>query len=230
MTTTILIVEDEAEIADTLQYAIRSEGMAAMWSAQGKLALAQIESESIDLLILDVGLPDCNGFELLKDIRKISNLPVIMLTARSDEVDRIVGLEIGADDYVTKPFSPREVVARVKAILKRTLTDTVEKFESFIVDEQAMRISYRGTALELTRAEYLLLITLYHRPGQIFSRRQLIEQVWSSHHPSDDRVIDTHVKTLRAKLNQVDPDSQPIVTHRGFGYSLEDLSSKGGSK
>ncbi len=221
MTSHILIVEDESEIADTLRYALESEGMVALWESQGEQAQKLLSSTAVDLIILDVGLPDCNGFELLKTIRQKSELPVLMLTARSDEVDRIVGLEIGADDYVTKPFSPREVVARVKAILKRTANGPQKadsRFEHLVAE---MSIRFDGQSLELTRSEYRLLETMLQRPGQIFSRRQLIEAVWSSQHPSDDRVIDTHVKSLRSKLKQIDPDSSPLITHRGFGYSLE---------
>jgi two-component system catabolic regulation response regulator CreB len=217
----ILIAEDEAEIADTLKYALRSEGMQPIWVAQGNHALEILQNQPVDLMILDVGLPDCNGFELLKEIRKNHHVPVMMLTARSDEVDRIVGLEIGADDYVTKPFSPREVVARIKAILKRSRHLRQDNGRGFEVELSAMRISYCGLVLDLTRSEFLLLATLLGRPGQIFSRRQLINQVWSSQHPSDDRVIDTHVKSLRAKLKRIEPGENPIVTHRGFGYSVE---------
>ncbi len=221
MSPTILIAEDEAEIADTLKYALRSEGMQPIWVTQGNHALEILLDQPVDLMILDVGLPDCNGFELLKEIRKNHNLPVMMLTARSDEVDRIVGLEIGADDYVTKPFSPREVVARVKAILKRTRHPGQGNVKGFTMDLSAMRISYCDLVLDLTRSEFHLLSTLLGHPGQIYSRRQLIDRVWSSQHPSDDRVIDTHIKSLRAKLKLIDPGSNPIVTHRGFGYSVE---------
>jgi len=220
MSTTILIVEDEAEIADTLSYVLDTEGMATVWVSRGDDALKVIESESISLAILDVGLPDCSGFELLKQIRQHGELPVIMLTARADEVDRIVGLEIGADDYVIKPFSPREVVARVKVILKR-VGNVAAPLSRFDVDKPAMRIRFCNQPLELTRSEFLLLEAMLSRPGQIFSRRQLIDSVWSSNHPSDDRVIDTHIKSLRAKLSAIDRDANPIVTHRGFGYALE---------
>jgi len=218
----ILIVEDESEIADSLQYALSSEGMSVHWASTGKSALELFAKESLDLVILDVGLPDYSGFELIKEIRKHSDVPVIFLTARSEEVDRIVGLEIGADDYVTKPFSPREMVARVKVILRRSRSNDNEPVISkrFVINAMANKISYNNQVLELTKAEYCLLETLLEQPERVFSRRQLIEKVWSTQHPSDDRVIDTHVKLLRAKLKGVDPDNDPIVTHRGFGYSI----------
>jgi two-component system catabolic regulation response regulator CreB len=218
---TILIIEDEAEIADTLRYAVESEGMASVWVAQGKLGLEALRQQSIDMIILDVGLPDYNGFELLKVIRQSYEVPVMLLTARSDEVDKIVGLEIGADDYVTKPFSPREVVARVKAILKRSQKINSVSNQAFTINPKTRSVTYDGVALELTKSEYTLLSVLVASPGQIFSRRQLIDHVWSSQHPSDDRIIDTHIKTLRAKLTSVKSGCGPIVTHRGFGYALE---------
>ena len=218
---TILIIEDEAEIADTLRYAVETEGMRAVWASQGREGQTLLGEQDIDLVILDVGLPDCSGFELLKQIRQGSEVPVMMLTARSDEVDRVVGLEIGADDYVTKPFSPREVVARIKAILKRSHNGTPVSTHGFELNDSARKIIYQGAALNLTRSEYLLLAALMAHPGQIFSRRQLIEHIWSDNHPSDDRIIDTHVKALRAKLQHIDASRMPIVTHRGFGYALE---------
>ena len=223
---TILIIEDEQEIADTLQYAISSEGMQSQWVLNGKDAHQALAQQSIDLCILDVGLPDCSGFELLKEIRKSGDynceVPVLMLTARSEEVDRIVGLEIGADDYVSKPFSPREVVARVKAILKRSVRQgQPSDSDGFEHDQGARHIRYRDQVLDLTRAEYSLLQTMLVQPKRVFSRRQLIEQVWSSQHPSDDRAIDTHVKSLRAKLRTHNPHKEFIITHRGFGYSFD---------
>jgi len=225
----ILIIEDEQEIADTMQYAIASEGMQALWVANGADAKHSLKNNDISLCILDVGLPDCSGFELLKEIRQSSefdsDIPVLMLTARNEEIDRIVGLEIGADDYVAKPFSPREVVARVKAILKRSNKpkSSVAAIDSsgFCHDQSSHRISYNNTPLDLTKAEYSLLQTFLQQPRRVFSRRQLIDNVWSSNHPSDDRVIDTHIKTLRAKLRTQNPHTDFIITHRGFGYSLE---------
>nr|WP_152808687.1 two-component system response regulator CreB [Ostreibacterium oceani] len=239
MITTVLIIEDEAEIADTLLYALTAEGMHPTWVMDAKSALVHLASTPTEFIILDVGLPDASGFELFKTIRQQYDIPTMFLTARSEEIDRIVGLEIGADDYVTKPFSPREVVARVRNILKRSQTmdnapelstqavsqamaasDEGSKNTPFLLDEQLMKIAYRGHDLALTRSEYLLLSTLIKYPKRIYSRRQLIEQVWTSNHPSDDRVIDTHIKSLRQKLKSIDADDIPIVTHRGFGYSL----------
>ncbi len=236
----ILIIEDEQEIAENLEYVIKSEGMQAVWVSSGTAAKETLISQHIHLCVLDIGLPDCSGFELLKQIRQSDtydrNVPVLMLTARNEEIDRIIGLEIGADDYVAKPFSPREVVARIKAILKRTHTTPADHIESanhdsihhpeercdnFDHDRNSHQIYFQGNALNLTKAEYSLLSTFIQNPKQVFSRRQLIEQVWSSQHPSDDRAIDTHIKTLRAKLRSHNAHTELIITHRGFGYSLK---------
>ena len=179
-------------------------------------------------------MPDTSGFELLKSIRKSgSQVPVIFLTARSEEIDRVVGLELGADDYVCKPFSPREVVTRVKVILKRvsqqaSSSETPQLNEqnddnanSFEHKVKQRAISLNGETLDLTRAEYELMVTFLSQISRVFSRRQLIDKIWSSNHPSDDRAIDTHIKTLRAKLKTHNPHKEFIVTHRGFGYSFE---------
>ena len=231
MNQTILIVEDEKEIADTLTYALASEGFKPLWVANCEAALSRLAEQPCDLGIFDVGLPDGNGFELLKSIRRSGNdIPVLFLTARGEEIDRIVGLEIGADDYVTKPFSPREVVTRVKVILKRlerqqhTLEPSKAAESSSTVFEHKAEqrvVTYKATPMELTRAEYELMASFVAQPGRVFSRRQLIENIWSSNHPSDDRAIDTHIKTLRAKLKTLNPHTEFIITHRGFGYSLE---------
>jgi two-component system catabolic regulation response regulator CreB len=221
---TILIVEDETEIADALIYVLKAEGIQPIWVDTAKAALETLSETEVDFVILDVGLPDGNGFDLFKTIRENYAIPMMFLTARSEEIDRIVGLEIGADDYVTKPFSPREVVARVKNILKRVGGNTSQQTPTskgdFYLDQQQVKISYQSQVLDLTRSEYLLLEALLSNPKQIFSRRQLIEAVWSTNHPSDDRVIDTHIKGLRQKLKAVNADNVPIITHRGFGYSL----------
>ena len=229
----ILIVEDEPGIADTLQYALRTEGFEPIWVATGEAALEQVRSQAPALVILDVGLPDTSGFEVFKHLRASSDVPVIFLTARSDEIDRVVGLELGADDYVPKPFSPRELVARVRSILRRAAKPVVAPTASVIpitpitpvaVDEGRRQIRFYGRLLELSRYEFGLLATLASRPGHVFSRDALLERVWDDATESLDRTVDAHVKTLRAKMKLVAPQLDPIRTHRGSGYALaEDL-------
>jgi len=217
----ILIVEDESAIADTIDYALRTEGFTPHRCELGGEALERLRRETFRLVILDVGLSDLSGFEVCRRLRTFSEIPIVFLTARSEEVDRIVGLEIGGDDYVTKPFSPRELVARVRVILRRT-----ERKEERIVpgtfelDENGHRILFSGQPLDLTRYEFLLLKILLGSPERVFTRAQLMEQVWAGAEESGDRTVDTHVKTLRAKLRAVNPELDPILTHRGLGYSL----------
>jgi two-component system catabolic regulation response regulator CreB len=226
----ILIVEDEPGIADTLQYALRTDGFEPSWAASGEDALAQLRAQPPALVVLDVGLPDINGFELFKRLHEIADVPVVFLTARSDEIDRVVGLELGADDYVAKPFSPRELVARVRSILRRTAkapgtapSATADK-EPLHIDDGRRQIRFYGRVLELSRYEYGLLKTLASRPGHVFTRDALLERVWDEHADSLDRTVDAHVKTLRAKMKAVAPSLDPIRTHRGTGYALaEDL-------
>jgi two-component system catabolic regulation response regulator CreB len=218
----ILIVDDEPDIADTLAYALRAEGFRTHCLGLGGEALAAVRNGRYDLVVLDVGLPDMSGFDVCRALRRESDIPVIFLTARSDEVDRIVGLELGADDYVPKPFSPREVASRVRAILRRARPAEPPAGASasrFAVDAEGARIAYRGVWLALTRYEYRLLATLLERPGRILSRAQLMDRVWSDAEDSLDRTVDAHVKTLRAKLRAV-ADEDPIETHRGLGYSV----------
>jgi len=220
----ILIVEDEQAIADTLIYVLSSSGYQPEHVDLAQTALARLQAEEFVLAIFDVGLPDGNGFDLCRQLRRFSNLPVIFLTAHGDEIDRIVGLEIGADDYVTKPFSPREVVARVGVILRR-LTVVVDaqvlSASAFELDSAAGRIRYCGKLLDLTRYEFLLLKLLIEHPERIFSREQLLARIWNDPSEVFDRTVDTHIKTLRAKLRAMEPDQDAIRTHRGLGYSLQ---------
>ena len=227
MDATLLLIEDEAAIADTLVYALEAEGFRVLWRRLGRDGLASLESEAVHLVVLDIGLPDDNGFELCRRIRARWQLPVIFLTARKEEVDRIVGLEIGADDYVTKPFSPRELAARAKAVLRRTharaeeaVPDAASAPTPFVIDDERKRIRYHGEWLDLTTYEYRILRVLASRPEQVFSREHLLEQVWDEPEQSLDRAVDTHIKTLRAKLRGIAPESNPIRTHRGLGYSV----------
>ncbi|MDP3332998.1 MAG: two-component system response regulator CreB [Methylococcaceae bacterium] len=220
----ILIVEDEQAIADTLIYALSSSGYQPEHVDLAQLALARLQCEEFALAIFDVGLPDGNGFDLCRQLRRFSNLPVIFLTAHGDEIDRIVGLEIGADDYVTKPFSPREVVARVGVILRRLTVVVDAQFHTasaFELDSAAGRIRYCGKLLDLTRYEFLLLKLLIEHPERIFSREQLLERIWNDPSEVFDRTVDTHIKTLRAKLRAMEPGQDAIRTHRGLGYSLQ---------
>ncbi|NKI95681.1 two-component system response regulator CreB [Rhizobacter sp. SG703] len=230
----ILIVEDEPGIADTLQYALRTDGFEPAWVATGEEAVAQVQASAPEdrpaLVILDVGLPDTNGFEVFKRIRALADVPVVFLTARSDEIDRVVGLELGADDYVAKPFSPRELVARVRTVLRRATKPAAAPAAAagsplpIAVDDGRRQIRFYGQLLELSRYEYGLLKTLVSRPGHVFSRDTLLERVWDDATESLDRTVDAHVKTLRAKMKLVAPTLEPIKTHRGTGYALaEDL-------
>jgi two-component system catabolic regulation response regulator CreB len=235
----ILIIEDEPAIADTLLYALATEGFSPRWCATATEGLAALRAQAFALLILDVGLPDANGFELCKQLRAAGHeLPIVFLTSRASEIDRIVGLEIGGDDYLVKPFSPRELTARVKVILRRvapaasmvtvpapaeSVTNLVTTASPFAHDAVRCRITYHGRSLELTRIEYRLLATFLAQPGRVFSREQLLAAAWDEPEASLDRTVDAHVKTLRAKLRAAVPDeADPIVTHRGLGYSLRE--------
>ncbi len=222
---TILIVEDEQTIADSIAYALRTDGFDPVHVVLGALALDALRAPAgavPALVVLDVGLPDMNGFEVCRQIRQFSDVPVIFLTARSDEIDRIVGLEIGADDYVTKPFSPRELVARIRVVLRRLNPPAARAAAParFEVREAEARILYLGQPLDLTRYEYLLLKALADHPGHVLSRAQLMDRVWADAPDTLDRTVDAHVKSLRAKLRVVAPNDDPIQTHRGMGYSL----------
>ena len=226
---TILVVEDEAAIAETIVYALQTEGFAPVWKTTGREALAELARQPVALVVLDVGLPDLNGFDVCRELRKKHAVPVIFLTARSGEVDKVVGLELGADDYLAKPFSPRELTARVRAVLRRSKPEPLGDAEfsavaagEWVHDEARCRIAYRGKPLELTRNEYRLLGALLAAPGRVFNRDQLMNAAWNDPGAALDRTVDAHIKTLRAKLREAAPDADPIVTHRGLGYSVRE--------
>jgi two-component system, OmpR family, catabolic regulation response regulator CreB len=186
--------------------------------------------------VLDVGLPDMNGFELFRRLQALpggNQVPMLFLTARSDEIDRVVGLELGADDYIAKPFSPRELVARVRTILRRSArpaapeaalvpTATAASAPAFALDEERHQIRFYGRALELSRYEYGVLRLLVQKPGRVYTRDELLLQVWGGDNDSFDRTVDAHIKTLRAKLKTVAPTLEPIRTLRGTGYALNE--------
>jgi two-component system catabolic regulation response regulator CreB len=231
----ILVIEDESGIADTIQYVLATDGFAPVWCATAQQALQEFAAEPPALAILDVGLPDLNGFELFKRLHALpggAHVPMLFLTARSDEIDRVVGLELGADDYIAKPFSPRELVARVRGILRRTVRTPAAAPQAsatataavFSLDEERRQIRFYGRALELSRYEYGILRLLVRKPGRVFTRDELLSQVWEDGSGSLDRTVDAHIKTLRAKLKAVAPQTEPIRTSRGSGYALaEDL-------
>lgn len=222
----ILVVEDEPSIRDNLVWSLETEGFAVSACATCSEALRELEQGSFCLALLDIGLPDGNGFDLCRDIRRHNLLPVIFLTARTSEIDRVVGLEIGGDDYVAKPFSPRELTARVRAVLRRTAPEVVQSnplqgnADMFAVNEERREIRYHCQALTLSRYEYRLLKTLIGQPGRVFTRAQLMDQAWEEPDASMERTVDSHIRTLRSKLRVIKAESDPIRTHRGFGYSL----------
>jgi len=233
MSPRILVVEDEPAIADTIVYALDTDGFAVQWCATGAAALQAARERPAALAVLDVGLPDMNGFELFKRLREVdASLPVIFLTARAGEIDRVVGLELGADDYVAKPFSPRELVARVRTVLRRAQRAPATApmppaavAGVFAIDDEKKSIRFRGRPLDLSRTEYRLLKVLVERPGRVYSRDELMQRAWDDPASAFDRTVDAHVKALRAKLREVDDTVDPISTHRGMGYSLrEDLA------
>ncbi len=222
----ILIVEDEPAIADAIQYALETDGFETVCLFTGAPVAETLAESTFDLMVLDIGLPDISGIELCRQIRQVHDIPIIFLTARSDEVDRVVGLEIGADDYVVKPFSPRELSARVRAVLRRSAprAGALKQPAAFRIDEPRRRIFYFGALLDLSRYEFALMETFIRRPGQVFTRDQLMDLAWDAPEASMDRTVDAHIKNIRAKLRTVRADIDPIITHRGTGYALkEDL-------
>jgi two-component system catabolic regulation response regulator CreB len=229
----ILVVEDESGIADTIQYVLATDGFQPVWCSTADAALREFEARLPALAILDVGLPDLNGFELFKQLQALPGgreVPMLFLTARSDEIDRVVGLELGADDYIAKPFSPRELVARVRTILRRSVRApaaapakaAAAPAQPFVLDDERRQIRYYGRALELSRYEYGILRLLVQKPGRVFTRDELLDKVWDGDSDSFDRTVDAHIKTLRAKLKAVAPNVEAIRTSRGAGYALSE--------
>jgi len=233
----VFLVEDETSIAEAVGFALQGEGFRCQHYATGSACLDALNGAGAAarpaVILLDIGLPDGNGFDFFRRMRESCDTPVIFLTARSDEIDRVAGLEMGADDYVVKPFSVRELMARVRMVIRRhdvtpaaaPVTAAANKpaitVGPFSHDEQRRQISYHGTALSLTLHEYRLLFALLRHPGHVRSREQLLELAWDAPDHRLERTIDTHIKSLRAKLRDIDPVADPIRTHRGMGYSLE---------
>lgn len=228
----ILLVEDEPSLRDNVMIALESEAMRVSWAGTGMDADRLMDSEKFDLVLLDVGLPDTSGFDLCRSWRmKRVSLPILFLTARASEVDRVVGLEIGGDDYLVKPFSLRELVARIRAVLRRapsiadmnSTTGHTSAVKGLVVDEVRMCVLSDGNPLELTRYEFRLLRLFLLNPGRVYSRGQLMDHVWEEPDSSLERTVDAHIKQLRAKLREHGKPEEMIRTHRGLGYSFDPL-------
>lgn len=217
----VLIVEDEPAIADTLIYALETENFSVTHVTTAQDGLNYFDSHAPDFAVLDIGLPDFTGFDLCRKIRDFSQVPILFLTARDSEIDQVLGLELGADDYVTKPFSPRTVVARIRAILRRGKSTPQASSSLLHHDSDTMSITCCSHHLDLTAHEYKLLAILLGQPGRVFTREQLLEQAWDDPGSAMDRTIDAHIKSLRAKLRLHSEDAaETIQTRRGLGYTL----------
>jgi DNA-binding response OmpR family regulator len=213
---TILLVEDEEDIATLVRTYLEKDGFRVIWAARGAEGLEAFEQHDIRLAILDLQLPDADGLDLCRAIRRRSRLPIVIVTARDEEIDRITGLELGADDYVTKPFSPRELVARVRAVLRRSDPDADEQLVAgdVVLEREGRTVAVAGIPVELTGMEFELLAFLLAHPGTVMSRERLLERVWGLSFPGGTRTVDVHVAQLRKKLDR--PDL--IRTVRGAGY------------
>jgi two-component system, OmpR family, response regulator len=218
----ILVVEDEQAIADLVRAYLKRDGFGVVWASSGEGALEELGRHSVRLVVLDIGLPGIDGFEVCRRIRARTGVPILILSARDDEVDRVAGLEAGADDYVTKPFSPRELVARVKAILRRVdgagggTEEGVLSVGDVELDRAARTVTVDGGAVELTGREFDLLAALLSHPGIVLSRDRLLELVWGGEFPGGTRTVDVHIAQLRAKLNR----PELLQTVRGVGYKV----------
>jgi DNA-binding response OmpR family regulator len=221
----VLVVDDEPHIRAVLRGYLETDGFAVSEAADGEDAVRQVRQDAPDLVLLDVMLPGIDGLEVLRQVRTFSDVYVILVTARAEEVDKLVGLGVGADDYVTKPFSPREVAARVKAVLRRDrgsreADGAVLRFEGLSVDPDSREVRVDGAAVALSALEFDVLAALAGAPGRVFSRRQLLERVWGYDFFGDERVVDVHIRSLRARLGDDAADPRLIATVRGVGYKF----------
>ncbi len=222
----VLLVEDEPAIADTLVYALKTECFEVKHALTGQEALDAFSEQPFEFVILDIGLPDMTGLDVCRKLREASTVPVLFLTARDGEVDRILGLELGGDDYVTKPFSPREIVARIRAILRRSAavpavngTPQQAPAEGLHHVASAMRIHCHGAEMDLTAHEYKLLLVFLKNPRRVLTRDQLLDHAWADPGAVTDRTIDAHIKSIRAKLRAAKPGAEDFIqTRRGLGY------------
>jgi two-component system, OmpR family, response regulator BaeR len=220
---TILIVEDEPKLSALLSDYLRQAGYHTSIIADGNAVVPAVRASMPDLILLDLMLPGRDGVDICQELRSFSQVPIIMVTAKVEEIDRLLGLKIGADDYVCKPFSPREVVARVRAILRRIGDWKLHQQPDgdLVIDDSRHLVSFKGQPLDLTPVEYRLLRTLYTNKGRVFSRDQLMNSVYEDYRVVTDRTVDSHVKNLRKKLDQVSPDLELIRSVYGVGYKFE---------
>ena len=218
---TVLIVEDEPKLARLLDDYLKAAGYRTHWVSDGVSAITAARTTKPDLILLDIMLPGKDGLAVCREVRAFAQTPIIMVTARVEEIDRLLGLELGADDYVCKPFSPREVVARVKAVLRRTASAAVAQPDRLEIDESRLTIRLDGKTLVLTPVEFRLLNALASQPGRIFSRDQLLDRLHLDHRVVLDRTVDSHVKNVRRKLAEVSPGEELIRSVYGVGYKLE---------
>jgi two-component system alkaline phosphatase synthesis response regulator PhoP len=226
---TVLVVDDEPRIVELARDYLEHAGYRVLTAADGETALAAVDRDRPDLVVLDLGLPEVDGLEVTRRVRRTSRVPIVMLTARDDELDRILGLELGADDYLTKPFSPRELVARVRAVLRRgepaDPDAEVIRAGDVLIDVPRMHVQAAGRVVELTATEFQLLATLARRPGRIFTRDQLLDALHGVAFESYERAIDTHVKNLRRKLEPDPRRPRYVLTVYGVGYRFADARS-----
>jgi DNA-binding response OmpR family regulator len=223
---TVLVVDDEPKVCDLLRAYLERIGYSVACVGDGREALTEVERRRPDLVLLDLNLPGMDGIEVCTTLRKTSDVPIIMLTARDEEADRIVGLELGADDYVTKPFSPREVVARVKAVLRRRDVSAGDRrpvvVGALVIDPSRYEVTYRGKRLRLTSREFAILEHLARNPGRVYSRTQLLDNVFGIDFEGYERTVDAHIKNVRQKMVESAPEvPTPLTTVRGVGYKIE---------
>lgn len=217
----VLVLEDEPKLARLLLDYLGAAGYATRWLADGREVAAAVAEKMPDLVLLDLMLPGRDGLSICRDLRAISEVPIVMVTAKVEEIDRLLGLELGADDYVCKPFSPRELVARVKAILRRSQRGQPIDPKVLKIEQATYRASFRGATLDLTPVEFRLLVALAEHPGQVFSRDRLLDRLYTDHRVVTDRTVDSHIKNLRRKLEHAAPGQEPIRSVYGVGYKLE---------
>ena len=216
----ILIVEDDRTIAESIAFILEQDSFSCQWFDNGTDTLDYLENNAVDLMLLDVGLPDMSGFDVLRKVRVKSDLPVVIITARDDESDQVLALEgLGANGYITKPFSPRLVVAHVRAQLRRERTDNNPE-SKFSINQAMQRVMFHNQELTLTPAEFKILSHLIKHPNQVHTREYLMSIIWDRPHGSDIKTINTHIKSIRKRLHEIDEINDYIETHRGIGYSL----------